>query len=376
MRKLVMILVAAFALSTAATASAAPTVVNASDSGHWGTLYRNTIGSPTITLDAGPGIPPYGTGSLGFLVADGTQKAAYGNEIDFAGDALSDVTQLGYSVYATGEDLALSTTTAANAPGVSIEVDPTGTADGTAPNYATLLYLPPLTVLPNAWTTLDTTQDARWYYTGAAGTASGCNEVTYCTFEQAKDAFAAATILSISVTKGRDTAFQGAIDGLQVNDTIYDFERLTGAQGTPGTDGTNGADGTNGVDGTNGTDGTNGVDGTNGLAGTNGTNGLQGIAGPVGPAGPAAVSAASTTPTVCHGASVRTLTVPAVKGYKLVSAKATLRGKALKVSGRKVTVNLAGRSAGSYNISITAKYTKAGKTRTVKTTRGLSVACS
>jgi hypothetical protein len=364
MRKLVMVLVAGFALSTAATASAAPTVVNASASGHWGTLYRNTIGSPTITLDAGPGIPPYGTGSLGFLVADGTQKAAYGNEIDFAGDALSDVTQLGYSVYATGEDLALSTTTAANAPGVSVEVDPTGTADGTAPNYATLLYLPPLTVLPNAWTTLDTTQDARWYYTGAAGTASGCNEVTYCTFEQAKDAFAAATILSISVTKGRDAAFQGAIDGLQVNDTIYDFERLTGAQGTPGTDGTNGVDG---VDGTNGLAGTNG---------TNGTNGLQGIAGPVGPAGPAAVSAASTTPTVCHGASVRTLTVPTVKGYKLVSAKATLRGKALKVSGRKVTVNLAGRSAGSYNISITAKYTKAGKTRTVKTTRGLSVACS
>ncbi|HEY4097699.1 MAG TPA: hypothetical protein VGM33_19405 [Baekduia sp.] len=353
-------------------------MVNASDSGHWGTLYRNTIGSPAITLDAAPGLPPYGTGSLGFLVGS-DEKAAYGNEIDFAGDALSDITQLGYSLYATGEDLALSTTTAANAPGVSVEVDPTGTADGTAPNYATLVYLPPVTVLPNAWTTLDTTQDARWYYTGAAGTQSGCDQITYCTFEQAKNAFPDATVLSVSVTKGRDFAFQGAVDGVQVNDTIYDFERLTGPQGTPGTDGTNGADGTNGVDGTNGTDGVDGTHGTNGLAGTNGTNGLQGIAGPVGPAGPAgpaAVSAASSTPTVCHGASVRTLTVPTVKGYKLVSAKATLRGKALKVSGRKVTVNLAGRSAGSYNISITAKYTKAGKTRTVKTTRGLSVACS
>jgi hypothetical protein len=33
-----------------------------------------------------------------------------------------------------------------------------------------------------------------------------------------------ATIYTVGVTKGRDFAFAGAADGLQINDTIYDFE--------------------------------------------------------------------------------------------------------------------------------------------------------
>jgi hypothetical protein len=33
-----------------------------------------------------------------------------------------------------------------------------------------------------------------------------------------------ATILSAAVTKGRDYAWQGAVDGLRINGTVFDFE--------------------------------------------------------------------------------------------------------------------------------------------------------
>ena len=33
-----------------------------------------------------------------------------------------------------------------------------------------------------------------------------------------------ATILSAQITKGRDYAFTGAVDALQINNTVYDFE--------------------------------------------------------------------------------------------------------------------------------------------------------
>ena len=33
-----------------------------------------------------------------------------------------------------------------------------------------------------------------------------------------------ATIYTVAVTKGRDNSFVGAVDGLRLNDTIYDFE--------------------------------------------------------------------------------------------------------------------------------------------------------
>ena len=35
-----------------------------------------------------------------------------------------------------------------------------------------------------------------------------------------------AKIFSVAVAKGRDYAWQGAVDGLRINSTIYDFEPL------------------------------------------------------------------------------------------------------------------------------------------------------
>ena len=33
-----------------------------------------------------------------------------------------------------------------------------------------------------------------------------------------------ATIMTAAVAKGRDAEWQGAVDGLRINDTVFDFE--------------------------------------------------------------------------------------------------------------------------------------------------------
>ncbi|MEU9152869.1 hypothetical protein AB0D59_20480 [Streptomyces sp. NPDC048417] len=67
-----------------------------------------------------------------------------------------------------------------------------------------------------------------WYLTGSAGTATGCNLTTPCTFEHLKtelnDGGAQPTIYTAAVGKGRDYMWIGAVDGLRINRTVYDFE--------------------------------------------------------------------------------------------------------------------------------------------------------
>ena len=43
----------------------------------------------------------------------------------------------------------------------------------------------------------------------------------------------APTLLSVSVTKGSDVEWHGAVDGLRINDTVYDFEEHGVAITTP-----------------------------------------------------------------------------------------------------------------------------------------------
>ncbi len=35
-----------------------------------------------------------------------------------------------------------------------------------------------------------------------------------------------AIIATVAVSKGRDNSWQGAVDGLKINDTVYDFEEM------------------------------------------------------------------------------------------------------------------------------------------------------
>jgi hypothetical protein len=196
-----------------------------SSSGNWGVQSRNVIGSPDIDLREGPANPPLGKGSLKFLVGSGTEKAAYGNEQDFFGQPVSGLTSVGFRVYTTGENAGRGNP---NMPSIVFEIDPNLVANGT--NFTSLVFVPTNSVA-NQWSPyIDATQATSgfWFMTGAAGTATGCNQTTTCSFTQMQAALAdggdAATILTVGVTKGRDFEWQGAIDGLRINSQVFDFE--------------------------------------------------------------------------------------------------------------------------------------------------------
>ena len=199
-------------------------------SGNWGVVNRNTIHSPTVELRSGPFDAPLGDGSLNLAVADGTEKAAYGNEIDFAGEDL-ELDEVGFHVYTTGEN---NKAPADNMPSIAFEIDP-NLASLPATSYSTLVFTPNKTA-SNAWSGyIDATDPASgwWGLTGSAfnspATQANCGlNGPRCTFDQVmtllEDDSDFATILSVQITKGRDYEFHGAVDGLRINDDVVDFE--------------------------------------------------------------------------------------------------------------------------------------------------------
>jgi hypothetical protein len=155
-------------------------------------------------------------------------------------------------------------------------------------------------------------------------------------------------ITNVLVTQGYSmgTDVSAMVKSITFNGEQFDFN------GAP-------VDGATGPQGPKGDAGAAGVDGLNGKNGTNGTT-----------ASAAGVSGAK----VKMGATKRTLHVPSNKGMKLVSVRASLRGKSMPVQGHSIDVDLRGKIVGNYNVSIVAKYkTKGGKVHTVRTTRSLSV---
>jgi hypothetical protein len=205
-------------------------------SGNWGMQARNTIGSPFAALRNGPitagtsgGVrPPFGTGSLGIAVADTganiEEKAAYGNEVDFAGDLVSGLTAVGFRVWTSGENAEPTT----NMPSITFEIDPNLATS--ASNYSSLVFVPAANSPANQWSGyIDATTTGSWFMTGAAGTAIACSQANpACSFADIQtrlnDGGEAATIMTVGITKGRDHAWQGAVDGLRINGTVFDFE--------------------------------------------------------------------------------------------------------------------------------------------------------
>jgi hypothetical protein len=205
---------------------------------HWSLIDRNTIGSPVGALRSGPNegtgpgsAPPMGVGSLGFTVGNPNEKVAFGNEVDFAGDAVADLDAVGFSVFWTGEDKAKF---ADNLPNITFEVDRNGGSLDLG-DYSSLVFNPDATPSPdpalptNRFVPIDATSDTAgtWYFTNnSAGT--GCIQATPCTFSALKTAVNgtadAETILTLAVAKGRDYEWQGAIDALRYNGNIYNFE--------------------------------------------------------------------------------------------------------------------------------------------------------
>jgi hypothetical protein len=208
---------------------------------NWGIVDRNTINSPAITLRAGPVsgpgtgsfAPPFGAGSLSFLVAnDDTatsaddEKAAFGNQVDFAGDLVSDLSAVGFRVWQSGENNGKGNP---NMPNISFEIDKNGGALA-AGEFSTLVFNPSTNPTANQWTGyIDATNGSQgtWFLTGSAGTDTNCTLATPCTFTAMQAALNdSATILTAQVQKGRDFAWQGAIDGLRINNEVFDFEQF------------------------------------------------------------------------------------------------------------------------------------------------------
>lgn len=235
------------ALLAALTAATLPGTAAADGNGnsapdHWGVIARNTIGSPVAELRNGPYVsgvpaafakPPFGRGSLGIEVADSSttlgppsEKVDFGNEVDFYGKQILTLRQVGFRVFQTGENIGYGGVT--NMPNIRFEIDP-NRPSLPADNYSTLVWVPPGVPAPNQWSPyLDATTTGTWYLTGSELTPL-CTSSAQCTFTQLKAAFnnagATPTVLSVAVGKGRDNMWIGAVDGLRLNDSVYDFER-------------------------------------------------------------------------------------------------------------------------------------------------------
>jgi hypothetical protein len=208
---------------------------------HWGIITRNTIGSPVADLRFGPygsfGVtgpsarPPFGTGSLGIEVADAatagvppSEKVDFGNEVDFFGDPVLAINQVGFHVFQTGEN---ANPNPGNMPNIRFEIDPNTPTDTN--NYSTMVWVPGPAPVTNRWSGyIDATTTGVWYFTGALDVPP-CTQATPCTFMAAMAALAASgppdpIIYSVAVGKGRDQTWVGAVDGFRLNNKVYDFE--------------------------------------------------------------------------------------------------------------------------------------------------------
>jgi len=229
-------------IASPADARPRPRLVSAaaSASSTWGVIPRNTTGEPTAALRGGPYgrrgpsslsatiPPPYGIGSLGILVGTPAEKIDFGNETIFGGLPLRDINVLKYWIYA-GEDVP----DILGFPIISIEVNPRRAGiTYTSLNYVPALSTPPSrpsTVLPNTWQQYDAGgAGSGWYATnGTIRALTGCNQITPCSFTILKSRLPDAIVsLSIGISAGSGAAFAGAVDGLQINRTVFDFERF------------------------------------------------------------------------------------------------------------------------------------------------------
>ncbi|GAA0967915.1 hypothetical protein [Actinocorallia libanotica] len=213
-----------------------PGAAGAQPADRWGVIGRNSSGSPVAELRMGPygrsyleypalQPPPYGRGSLG-LTVDAGEKVAYGNETDFAGMPLRRIKSVKYWIF-TGVDIGTSTIL----PSFSMEVD--SRVEGLP--YTTLVYLPdrslspsrPATQARHVWQKYDATAPGnRWGSSRPIPGVTGCTLAVPCSFNELRSKMPRAVVsLSVAIQKGTDDAFRGAVDGLQINNVLFDFER-------------------------------------------------------------------------------------------------------------------------------------------------------
>jgi hypothetical protein len=208
---------------------------------HWGVITRTTVGSPVAALRAGPygsagvldssGRPPYGKGSLGIEVADrstslttASERVDFGNEVDFLGDPALGLNKVGFHVFQTNANISYGGTK--NMPNIRFEINPNLSARP-GENYSALVWVPDAAPVTNRWSGyIDAATSGYWYLTGGETSCNG--PVAHCSLAQVKaslnDGGAVPAIYSAAVGKGRDHMWMGAVDGLRINQYIYDFE--------------------------------------------------------------------------------------------------------------------------------------------------------
>jgi hypothetical protein len=201
---------------------------------NWGIVDRNVIGGGDSYLRAGPSVqlgqqlvqPPMGVGSLGINTGSGADKAAFGNQVDFSGDLFSALTTVSYSVFTTGENISQAPGQA-NMPSITFEIDPN--LSTVANEFSSMVFVPANSSAPGVWRNIVATDDAAGAVWGLTGADMPCNiNGVRCTWTELQaalnDGGEEATIATVQLTKGRDFAFSGAVDALQINNEVFDFE--------------------------------------------------------------------------------------------------------------------------------------------------------
>ena len=200
---------------------------------NWSIVDRNVDGNGDAYLRSGPTsafgstsvAPPFGIGSLGIRTGSATDKAAFGDQVDFQGIELSSFTTLGYWAFTTAENISAGGG-AVNLPSLEIEINPN--LNATPTSFSTAGFIPDAGSNNPGWNDIDAITSGQWFLTGAAGTATGCNLTTTCTWSALQTALDdggnAPTIYTVEFSKGRDFAYSGAVDGLRINNDLFDFE--------------------------------------------------------------------------------------------------------------------------------------------------------
>ncbi len=126
-------------------------------------------------------------------------------------------------MFTTGEN---NGTAPNNMPSITFEIDPNVT--GVDDNFSSMVFQPANSA-PGVWRQIDATDDTNGAVWGLTGGNLPCDiNGARCTWTELQtelnDGGDPARILTVQVTKGSDFAFSGAVDALQVNSEIFDFE--------------------------------------------------------------------------------------------------------------------------------------------------------
>jgi hypothetical protein len=134
--------------------------------------------------------------------------------------------QVGFRVFQTGENATIGLR---NMPNNSLEINP----NVASVNCTSMIWIPDPAPAVNRWSGyLNAATSGDWYFTNSSvAMATGCTQALTCSLADAKQALidendgsGAATIDTIAVSKGRDDEWVGAVDGLRINNKLYDFE--------------------------------------------------------------------------------------------------------------------------------------------------------